>query len=156
MKTAQRRRLLRVLLKALVTAGLLLFALSFTSCRTQRVALQTSRDSVAVRLVRDTVRLVRVERDTALLRDSVSVDRHTAGDTVYVTTYRERIRQAVRTRTDTIYKVLRDTVLSRREVQAVERAVEARARLSLKAWAVIAAAVAAALALLWTAGRRGR
>ena len=57
-----------------------------------------------VKIVRDTVRLVSHQRDTLVLRDSVSRSEKTVGDTVRIETTRWRTEWKTLVRTDTVWR----------------------------------------------------
>ena len=99
----------------IVIAGLLL-----TGCRTVREA-ETLHRSVV-----DTVRVVRVVRDTVATADTVRERFWTRGDTVWAVSETVRWREKVRHSTDTLWRVRRDTVrvTDRVEVERVPSAGE--------------------------------
>lgn len=55
--------------------------------------------------VHDTVRIVQVQRDSVLCRDSIYVREYTQGDTIYITQWRERWRERVVMVHDTLQSV---------------------------------------------------
>lgn len=58
----------------------------------------------------DTLRTIRVERDSIVLRDSVWNDRWRDGDTVYITRTTVRYRDRVSVKHDTLWRVRTDSV----------------------------------------------
>lgn len=84
---------------------LLLLLLLLVSCRgTHTVVSSASDNTERVKIVRDTVRLVSHQRDTLVLRDSVSRSEKTVGDTVRIETTRWRTEWKTRVRTDTVWR----------------------------------------------------
>lgn len=90
---------------AIFAAGWLL-ALLLTGCRgaTEYVTVE----KVVVRT--DTVREVRLLRDTTHVRDSVFLTQYLRGDTMYVVKYKERVEYRDRVKRDTVYRSKRDSV----------------------------------------------
>lgn len=83
----------------------LLLLLLLVSCRgTQTVVSSASDSAEKVKIVRDTVRLVSHQRDTLVLRDSVSRSEKTVGDTVLIETTRWRTYCKTLVRTDTVWR----------------------------------------------------
>ena len=83
----------------------LLLLLLLVSCRgTQTVVSSASDSTEKVKIVRDTVRLVSHQRDTLVLRDSVSRSEKTVGDTVRIETTRWRTEWKTLVRTDTVWR----------------------------------------------------
>ena len=83
----------------------LLLLLLLVSCRgTQTVVSSASDTTEKVKIVRDTVRLVSHQRDTLVLRDSVSRSEKTVGDTVRIETTRWRTEWKTLVRTDTVWR----------------------------------------------------
>ena len=83
----------------------LLLLLRLVSCRgTQTVVSSASDSTERVKIVRDTVRLVSHQRDTLVLRDSVSRSEKTVGDTVRIETTRWRTEWKTLVRTDTVWR----------------------------------------------------
>ena len=79
--------------------------LLLVSCRgTQTVVSSASDTTERVKIVRDTVRLVSHQRDTLVLRDSVSRSERTVGDTVRIETTRWRTEWKTLVRTDTVWR----------------------------------------------------
>ena len=82
-----------------------LLLLLLVSCRgTQTVVSSASDTTEKVKIVRDTVRLVSHQRDTLVLRDSVSRSEKTVGDTVRIETTRWRTEWKTLVRTDTVWR----------------------------------------------------
>ena len=82
-----------------------LLLLLLVSCRgTQTVVSSASDSTERVKIVRDTVRLVSHQRDTLVLRDSVSRSEKTVGDTVRIETTRWRTEWKTLVRTDTVWR----------------------------------------------------
>lgn len=88
-------------LLALFFASLVL-ALSLTSCHTVQYVPITSQ-------VHDTVKVVSLQHDSILTRDTFMLDRYRQGDTVFVTRNVVRYRDRVTIRHDTIYRAKTDT-----------------------------------------------
>ena len=83
----------------------LLLLLLLVSCRgTQTVVSSVADSTELVKIVRDTVRLVSHQRDTLVLRDSVSRSEKTVGDTVRIETTRWRTECKTLVRTDTVWR----------------------------------------------------
>ena len=83
----------------------LLLLLLLVSCRgTQTVVSSASDSTERVKIVRDTVRLVSHQRDTLVLRDSVSRSEKTVGDTVRIETTRWRTEWKTLVKTDTVWR----------------------------------------------------
>ena len=83
----------------------LLLLLLLVSCRgTQTVVSSATDTTERVKIVRDTVRLVSHQRDTLVLRDSVSRSEKTVGDTVRIETTRWRTECKTLVRTDTVWR----------------------------------------------------
>ena len=93
----------------------MLFPLVFlASCRA------THEVSTSERVVRDTVRVVRVARDTVATRDTVRERYWTSADTVWAVREVTRWRERVSRERDTLWRVRRDTVRVA-DVREVER-----------------------------------
>lgn len=83
----------------------LLLLLLLVSCRGTQTVVSSATDSTErVKIVRDTVRLVSHQRDTLVLRDSVSRSEKTVGDTVRIETTRWRTEWKTLARTDTVWR----------------------------------------------------
>ena len=93
--------------------------LLLVSCRgTQTVVSSASDSTERVKIVRDTVRLVSHQRDTLVLRDSVSTSEKTVGDTVRIETTRWRTEWKTLVRTDTVWRWRTDSAATVRNTQA--------------------------------------
>lgn len=109
-------RKLALLASGYIIALLILLALAFSSCRTQK---QVSTDTATA--VDKTASRVDVQKKYAeVLHDSVIINNFiiAKGDTVYM--YRDRVRTSVNVRTDTVTDVRVDTVY-RDRVRTVTR-----------------------------------
>ena len=83
----------------------LLLLLLLVSCRGTQTVVSSATDSTErVKIVRDTVRLVSHQRDTLVLRDSVSRSEKTVGDTVRIETTRWRTECRTLVRKDTVWR----------------------------------------------------
>ena len=83
----------------------LLLLLLLVSCRGTQTVVSSATDSTErVQIVRDTVRLVSHQRDTLVLRDSVSRSEKTVGDTVRIETTRWRTECRTLVRKDTVWR----------------------------------------------------
>lgn len=104
-KLLRRAATLSGIYAAIFAAGWLL-ALLLTGCRgaTEYVTVE----KVVERT--DTVREVRLLRDTAHVRDSVFLTQYMLGDTLYIVKYKERVEYRERVKRDTVYKSKRDSV----------------------------------------------
>ena len=97
---------------------LLILLLLLVSCRgTQTVVSSASDSTERVKIVRDTVRLVSHQRDTLVLRDSVSRSEKTVGDTVRIETTRWRTEWKTLVRTDTVWRWRTDSAATVSEKQ---------------------------------------
>ena len=93
--------------------------LLLVSCRgTQTVVSSASDSTERVKIVRDTVRLVSHQRDTIVLRDSVSRSEKTVGDTVRIETTRWRTEWKTLVRTDTVWRWRTDSAATVSNTQA--------------------------------------
>lgn len=81
---------------------IMFLALLLAGCRTKYVTVPEYRD-------RDSVE-VRYKRDSVYLHDSVYVSEWHAGDTVYLTRYKERTLYRDKLRTDTVYVAKTDSI----------------------------------------------
>lgn len=96
-----------------------LLLLLLVSCRgTQTVVSSASDSTERVKIVRDTVRLVSHQRDTLVLRDSVSTSEKTVGDTVRIETTRWRTEWKTLVRTDTVWRWRTDSAATVRETKS--------------------------------------
>lgn len=82
----------------------LILILALTSCRTTHTATREHSAS------RDTLLRYVTRIDTFLTRDSIFTDRYAKGDTIFITKYRERTHTRIQLRTDTLYRMHRDTL----------------------------------------------
>lgn len=98
--------MIKLLRRAAIFALGWLLTLLLTGCRgaTEYVAVE----KVVERT--DTVREVRLLRDTAHVRDSVFLTQYLRGDTMYVVKYKERVEYRERVKRDTVYRSKRDSV----------------------------------------------
>ena len=122
----------------------LLLLLLLVSCRgTQTVVSSASDSTERVKIVRDTVRLVSHQRDTLVLRDSVSRSEKTVGDTVRIETTRWRTEWKTRVRTDTVWRWRTDSAAVRENKSTVKETQNhpSRTRLFLLGIALIMLAV---------------
>ena len=98
-----------------------LLLLLLVSCRgTQTVVSSASDTTERVQIVRDTVRLVSHQRDTIVLRDSVSRSEKTVGDTVRIETTRWRTEWKTLVRTDTVWRWRTDSAAVSNKQNAVK------------------------------------
>ena len=96
-----------------------LLLLLLVSCRGTQTVVSSETDSTErVKIVRDTVRLVSHQRDTLVLRDSVSTSEKTVGDTVRIETTRWRTEWKTLVRTDTVWRWRTDSAATVRNTQA--------------------------------------
>ena len=99
----------------------LLLLLLLVSCRgTQTVVSSASDSTEKVKIVRDTVRLVSHQRDTIVLRDSVSRSEKTVGDTVRIETTRWRTEWKTLVRTDPVWRWRTDSAAVSNKQNAVK------------------------------------
>ena len=99
----------------------ILLLLLLVSCRgTQTVVSSASDSTERVKIVRDTVRLVSHQRDTLVLRDSVSRSEKTVGDTVRIETTRWRTEWKTLVRTDTVLRWRTDSAAVSNKQNAVK------------------------------------
>ena len=105
----------------------LLLLLLLVSCRgTQTVVSSASDSTERVKIVRDTVRLVSHQRDTLVLRDSVSRSEKTVGDTVRIETTRWRTEWKTLVRTDTVWRWRTDSAATVSNTQATVKETQNR------------------------------
>lgn len=69
----------------------------------------------------DTLRTVRVQRDSVTIRDSVWRDRYVNGDTVYITQTKYQFRDRTKTLHDTLWRTRTDSVTKTVVVPAQEK-----------------------------------
>lgn len=70
----------------------------------------TPREIVRERLVHDTLKVTKVEKDSVIVKDSVSRVVLMKGDTIWVSQDRWLTRYVEKVRVDTVYKALHDTI----------------------------------------------
>ena len=117
-----------------------LLLLLLVSCRgTQTVVSSASDSTERVKIVRDNVRLVSHQRDTLVLRDSVSRSEKTVGDTVRIETTRWRTERKTLVRTDTVCRWRTDSASVSDKQNAVKetQSLPSRTRLFLFGIALI-------------------
>lgn len=118
----------------------LLLLLLLVSCRGTKTVVSSASDSTdRVKIVRDTVRLVSHQRDTLVLRDSVSRSEKTVGDTVRIETTRWRTEWKTLVRTDTVWRWRTDSASVSENKSTVKETqnLPSRARLFLLGLALI-------------------
>ena len=119
----------------------LLLLILLVSCRgTQTVVSSASDNMERVKIVRDTVRLVSHQRDTLVLRDSVSRSEKTVGDTVRIETTRWRTEWKTLVRTDTVWRWRTDSAATVSETKSAVKETQnhpSRTRLFLLGFALL-------------------
>lgn len=120
----------------------LFLLLLLVSCRGTQTVVTSSADSTErVKIVRDTVRLVSHQRDTLVLRDSVSSSEKTVGDTVRIETTRWRTEWRTLVRTDTVWRWRTDSATVSETQTAVKETQNLPSRSNLYLLALILLAV---------------
>lgn len=148
-----RRNKQRIILRILCILLGLGFVLSFLSCRSTKEATRyTHTDSTRV-VKHDTLRTYKVVRDTLHTHDSIYVREMQKGDTIFLTTYKERTLYKSVLQHDTVYSTRTDTIYKEARTASVEKKEAERGR---RSWLPVAvfAAFAAVLSFLYLKVRK--